>query len=206
MPFAVVLILLVVGSILFHVLSPWWFTELASNWAMVDVTMDITFYVTGLVFVAVNLFMAYCVIKFRYKKGSASDLRAGEQEARELADGLTAIGVAAMLTPGLLSGPISSMFRKKRMSLRPSASNGTGRTVTRAKTASLVRSMPSASRTTTPSVSIRMIRTVRTMCWSTTLKRISRSTSRSSSCCAPKTYCTTSRSPSSASRWTWFRA
>jgi cytochrome c oxidase subunit 2 len=70
MPFAVVLILLVVGSIVFHILSPWWFTPLASNWAMVDVTMDITFYVTGLVFVSLNLFMAYCVIKFRYKKGA----------------------------------------------------------------------------------------------------------------------------------------
>ncbi len=66
MPFAVVLILLVVGSILFHLLSPWYFTELASNWAMVDVTMDITFYVTGFVFVAVNLFMAFCVLQFRY--------------------------------------------------------------------------------------------------------------------------------------------
>ncbi|MCH7830245.1 MAG: hypothetical protein IIB75_06705 [Proteobacteria bacterium] len=69
MPFAVVLILLVVGSIIFHILSPWTFTELASNWGMVDLTFDITLYVTGFVFVVVNLFMAYCVIKFRYKKG-----------------------------------------------------------------------------------------------------------------------------------------
>ena len=68
MPFAVVLILLVVGSIVFHILSPWTFTELASNWGMVDLTVDITLYVTGFVFVAVNLFMAYCVIKFRHKK------------------------------------------------------------------------------------------------------------------------------------------
>lgn len=49
MPFAVVLILLVVGSIVFHVLSPWTFTELASNWGMVDFTVDITLYVTGFV-------------------------------------------------------------------------------------------------------------------------------------------------------------
>ena len=40
MPFAVVLILLVVGSVLFHILSPWTFTELASNWGMVDFTVD----------------------------------------------------------------------------------------------------------------------------------------------------------------------
>ena len=63
MPLAVVLILLVVGSLVFHVLSPWTFTELASNWGMIDFTIDITFWVTGAVFVAVNLFMAYCVIK-----------------------------------------------------------------------------------------------------------------------------------------------
>ena len=68
MPLAVVLILLVVGSLVFHVLSPWTFTELASNWGMIDNTIDITLVVTGIVFVAVNLFLAYCVIKFRYKE------------------------------------------------------------------------------------------------------------------------------------------
>ena len=101
MPFAVVLILLVVGSILFHLLSPWTFTPLASNWSMVDVTVDITLYVTGLVFVAVNLFMAYCVIRFRYKKGARSTY---EPENKKLEGWLTfwtAVGVAAMLTPGL---------------------------------------------------------------------------------------------------------
>jgi cytochrome c oxidase subunit 2 len=102
MPFAVVLILLVVGSIIFHVLSPWWFTPLASNWAMVDVTMDITFYVTGLVFVAVNLFMAYCVIKFRYKKEARATYEPENAKLENWLTFLTAIGVAAMLTPGLL--------------------------------------------------------------------------------------------------------
>ena len=102
MPLAVVLILLVVGSILFHVLSPWTFTPLASNWSMVDFTVDLTLYVTGLVFVAVNLFMAYCVIKFRYKKGARATY---EPENKKLEGWLTiwtALGVAAMLTPGLL--------------------------------------------------------------------------------------------------------
>ena len=101
MPLAVVLILLVVGSILFHILSPWTFTELASNWSMVDVTVDITLWVTGAVFVAVNLFMAYCVIKFRHKKGARA---AYEPENKKLETWLTvatAIGVALMLTPGL---------------------------------------------------------------------------------------------------------
>lgn len=101
MPFAVVLILLVVGSIVFHILSPWWFTPLASNWAMVDVTMDITFYVTGLVFVALNLFMAYCVIKFRYKKGARATYEPENAKLENWLTLLTGIGVAAMLTPGL---------------------------------------------------------------------------------------------------------
>lgn len=101
MPFAVVLILLVVGSILFHLLSPWTFTPLASNWSMVDVTVDITLYVTGLVFVAVNLFMAYCVIKFRYKKGARATYEPENKKLEAWLTVLTSIGVAAMLTPGL---------------------------------------------------------------------------------------------------------
>ena len=101
MPFAVVLILLVVGSILFHLFSPWYFTELASNWGMVDLTMDITFYVTGFVFVSVNLFMAYCVIKFRFKKDARATYEPENKKLEYWLTGLTAVGVAAMLTPGL---------------------------------------------------------------------------------------------------------
>jgi cytochrome c oxidase subunit 2 len=101
MPLAVVLILLVVGSLVFHVLSPWTFTELASNWGMVDFTVDITLYVTGFVFVAVNLFMAYCVIKFRHRKGARATYEPENKKLESWLTGLTAIGVAAMLTPGL---------------------------------------------------------------------------------------------------------
>jgi cytochrome c oxidase subunit 2 len=101
MPLAVVLILLVVGSLVFHVLSPWTFTELASNWGMIDFTIDITFWVTGAVFVAVNLFMAYCVIKFRYKEGAKATYEPENKKLETWLTGLTAVGVAAMLTPGL---------------------------------------------------------------------------------------------------------
>ena len=103
MPFAVVLILLVVGSILFHLFSPWTFTPLASDWTMVDFTVDITLAVTAVVFIAVNLFMAFCVIKYRHRKGVASKAKY-EPENKPLETwltGLTAVGVAAMLTPGL---------------------------------------------------------------------------------------------------------
>ena len=36
MPLAVALIVLVVGSLLFHFLSPWTFTPIASNWGTID--------------------------------------------------------------------------------------------------------------------------------------------------------------------------
>lgn len=102
MPLAVVLILLVVGSILFHLLSPWTFTPLASNWGMVDFTVEVTLWVTGAVFVAVNLFMAVCVIKFRHKKDSRSKYEPENKKLETWLTVLTTIGVAAMLTPGLL--------------------------------------------------------------------------------------------------------
>ena len=69
MPLAIALIVLVLGSLLFHFLSPWTFTPIASNWGMIDFTVDVTFVVTGIVFVAVNLFMAYAIIRFRHRDG-----------------------------------------------------------------------------------------------------------------------------------------
>lgn len=101
MPLAVVLILLVVGSILFHLLSPWTFTPLASNWSMVDFTVDITLWVTGFVFIAVNLFLAYSVMKFRHRKGMTATYEPENKKLESWLTALTAVGVAAMLTPGL---------------------------------------------------------------------------------------------------------
>lgn len=101
MPLAVVLILLVVGSLVFHFLSPWTFTPLASNWEQIDGTIDITFVVTGLVFVAVNIFMAWCVIKYRAKAGSKASYDPENQKLEWILTVVTTIGVAAMLAPGL---------------------------------------------------------------------------------------------------------
>jgi cytochrome c oxidase subunit II len=101
MALAVVLILLVVGTVLFHFLSPWWFTPIASNWQMMDDTVNVTFWVTGIVFVAVNLFMAYAVIRYRHRKGQKAHY---EPENKKLEWWLTigtSVGIAAMLAPGL---------------------------------------------------------------------------------------------------------
>lgn len=101
MAIALVLVLVVIGSVLFHVLSPWWWTPIASNWGYIDSTLVVTFWITGAVFSAVVLFMAYCVYRFRHKEGQKA---AYEPESRKLESWLTlitAVGVAAMLAPGL---------------------------------------------------------------------------------------------------------
>ncbi len=103
MAVAIILILLVVGSVIFHFMSPWYFTELASNWGDIDTTVTITFVVCGIVFVAANLFMAYCIIKFRNK---SKDQRAAYEPENKKLEGwltiITTIGVTAMLAPGLV--------------------------------------------------------------------------------------------------------
>jgi len=101
MLFAVVLILLVIGTLIFHFVSPWTFTPLASNWSQIDATMDLTFWVTGVVFVAVNLFMAYAVIKYRAKAGSKAKYDPENKKLEVILTVITTIGVVAMLTPGL---------------------------------------------------------------------------------------------------------
>lgn len=101
MAIALVLVLIVVGSVLFHVLSPWWWTPIASNWGYIDNTLVITFWITGAVFSAVVLFMAYCVYRFRHTEGR---IAVYEPESRKLESWLTvvtAVGVAALLAPGL---------------------------------------------------------------------------------------------------------
>jgi cytochrome c oxidase subunit II len=100
----VVLLLLVtaIGSVVFHLLSPWWWTPIASNWEYIDHTITITFWITGVVFTAVVLFVAYCVYRFHHRPGRRA---AYEPENKSLETWLTVVtglGVAAMLAPGLV--------------------------------------------------------------------------------------------------------
>ena len=50
---AFILLLIAVGSVLFHIYSPWWWTPIATNWRYIDDTISITFWITGIVFFAV---------------------------------------------------------------------------------------------------------------------------------------------------------
>ena len=98
---AIALVLVAVGSVVFHFLSPWWWTEIASNWSYIDDTIIVTFWVTGIVFVAVLLFMAYCIFRFRYQAGRRSAYAPENKKLEWWLTGLTTVGVAVMLTPGL---------------------------------------------------------------------------------------------------------
>jgi len=100
---AVVIALLVIGSLIFHFASPWYFTEIASNWGLIDLTVDITFWVCGIVFVLVNLFTAYCIIKFRHRPGHKAHYEPESHKLEVILTVVTSIGVAAMLAPGLIA-------------------------------------------------------------------------------------------------------
>jgi len=101
MAMAIALVVLVVGTVLFHFLSPWWFTPIASNWKMMDDTVNITFVVTGIVFVAVNVFMAVAIFRYRHRQGQRAAYAPENKKLEWWLTLLTSIGVAAMLTPGL---------------------------------------------------------------------------------------------------------
>ena len=99
---AVALLLVAVGTVAFHFLSPWWWTEIASNWGYIDDTIVITFWVTGVVFIGIVLFMAYCAYRFRYQAGRRAEYRPENTKLEWWLTILTAAGVVIMLTPGLV--------------------------------------------------------------------------------------------------------
>jgi cytochrome c oxidase subunit 2 len=98
---AIVLVLVALGTVAFHFLSPWWWTPIASNWGYVDDTIIATFWITGVVFVAIILFMAYCVFRYRYRETRRADYEPENKKLEWWLTGLTTVGVVGMLTPGL---------------------------------------------------------------------------------------------------------
>ena len=92
----------IVGSILFHVFTPWWWTDIASNWGAMDDTIVLTFWIGGGVFIAVCLFMIYCVFKFSYKEGRKVDYQPENNKLEIILTVATTLGVAALLAPGLI--------------------------------------------------------------------------------------------------------
>lgn len=92
---------LILGSVLFHFLSPWYFLPLASNWSSIDLAISITFWVTGAVFVIINGFMVYCLVKYRNREGVTAHYEPENAKLEKTLTTWTAVGIVALLAPGL---------------------------------------------------------------------------------------------------------
>ena len=102
MVLAITLVVLVIITVVFTFVSPWWFTPLASNWGTIDEALIITFVITGIVFVAVTLFMALAIFKFHHKPGRRATFAPENRKLEWWLTGLTTVGIIAMLAPGLI--------------------------------------------------------------------------------------------------------
>ena len=92
----------IIGSVLFHILTPWWWTDIASNWGAMDDTINLTFWIGGGVFILVCLFMVYCTFKFSYKEGRNVEYKPEDNKLEKILTVATTLGVAALLAPGLI--------------------------------------------------------------------------------------------------------
>ena len=97
-----VIVLIVVSSVVFHFWSPWWWTEVASNWSGMDNTILLTFWLTGTVFIIICLFVAYCVWKYSYTKKGEVEYKPEDKKLEFHLTWITAVGVVALLAPGLV--------------------------------------------------------------------------------------------------------
>ena len=98
----IIFFLVILGSILFHIFTPWYWTDVASNWGSMDDTITLTFWIGGGVFVLVCLFMVYCVFKYSYKEGRKAEYKPEDKKLERILTWSTTLGVAALLAPGLI--------------------------------------------------------------------------------------------------------
>ena len=105
---AIALLVIVIGSLLFHFFNPWWTTSLASNWQPMDDMLTITLVITGIFFVVINVFIAYTLWRYRHREGRRSGdghAAAYKPENAKLERwliGITTLGIMALLAPGLV--------------------------------------------------------------------------------------------------------
>ncbi len=103
MAVAVVIALLVLVSILFHLLSPWWMTPIASNWGSIDDALIITLYICAIAFVGLNLFLALALFKYRNRPGHKAHYEPENATLEKRLTLWTGVGIAGMLAPGLIA-------------------------------------------------------------------------------------------------------
>ncbi|HEY1391907.1 MAG TPA: cytochrome B, partial [Methylibium sp.] len=93
MSMAIALIVIVVASVLFHLISPWWLTALASNWQRMDDTLTITLVITGIFFVVINLFVVYTLLRYRHRQGHRAAYEPENSRLERWLIGVTTVGI-----------------------------------------------------------------------------------------------------------------
>lgn len=101
MAIAIALVVMVAASVLFHFLSPWWATPLASNWKQMDDTLTITLVITGAFFIGINLFLGYMIWRYRHRDGNRAAYAPSNHKLELWLIGGTTLGIIALLAPGL---------------------------------------------------------------------------------------------------------
>src|SRR5436190_454938 len=95
------LVAIVAGSVLFHFVSPWRITPIASNWREMDDTLVITFIITAIFFVVVNLLVAYMVFRFRHRAGHRASYQPDNRRLERWLTIATSLAIIGLLAPGL---------------------------------------------------------------------------------------------------------
>jgi cytochrome c oxidase subunit 2 len=103
MAVAIAIALLVLISIAFQLFTPWWQTPLASNWGSIDNALNITMWVCGVVFIVLNLFLAWSIYRYRHRKGHQAHYDPESVTLERRLTVWTAVGIAALLAPGLIA-------------------------------------------------------------------------------------------------------
>jgi len=103
MAVAIVIAALVLISIAFQFLTPWWRTPLESNWRSIDTALDITLWVCGFFFIVLNLFLAYSIVRYRHRQGHRAHYDPESVALERRLTVWTAVGIAALLAPGLIA-------------------------------------------------------------------------------------------------------
>jgi cytochrome c oxidase subunit 2 len=102
MAVAIIVLLIGVLSVVFHNLSPWWFTPLASNWKQMDDTIVLTIWITGVVFIIIVGFLGYVLFRYRHREGGKAHYEPENKKLEWWLLGITTVGIVILLVPGLL--------------------------------------------------------------------------------------------------------